>query len=67
MSFDLFFFHHLQNGFSTLHVVSSIFFLSSLSLSHFTFVDFFPIEEMANQNLGFNVISMQEYLETQGR
>ncbi|KAL3905536.1 MAG: hypothetical protein SGARI_004414 [Bacillariaceae sp.] len=33
--------------------------------AHFSFVDFFPIEEMANDNKAFNVISMQEYLETE--
>ena len=32
---------------------------------HFTFVDFFPIEEMANEHVGLDVISMKEYLETQ--
>ena len=30
---------------------------------HFSFVDFFPIEEMALENLGLDVISMKEYLE----
>jgi len=30
---------------------------------HFSFVDFFPIEEMAEENKAFNVISMKEYLE----
>lgn len=30
---------------------------------HFTFVDFFPISEMAEENQAFNVISMKEYLE----
>jgi hypothetical protein len=34
--------------------------------SHFTFVDFFPIEEMADEHLGLNVITMKEYLETRG-
>eukprot|EP00934_Nitzschia_sp_Nitz4_P005279 Nitzschia sp. Nitz4//scaffold153_size53422//29133//31264//NITZ4_006764-RA/size53422-augustus-gene-0.42-mRNA-1//1//CDS//3329537271//5269//frame0 len=32
---------------------------------HFSFVDFYPIEEMAKDNAGFDVISMKEYLETQ--
>ena len=30
---------------------------------HFSFVDFFPIAEMAEDNEAFNVISMKEYLE----
>jgi hypothetical protein len=30
---------------------------------HFSFVDFFPIEEAAKENQAFNVISMKEYLE----
>ena len=30
---------------------------------HFSFVDFFPIEEMAEDNKAFEVISMKEYLE----
>jgi GDP-fucose protein O-fucosyltransferase len=34
--------------------------------SHFSFVDFFPIEEMAADNEAFNVVSMKEYLETEG-
>lgn len=34
--------------------------------SHFSFVDFFPIEEMAEDNQAFNVVSMKEYLETEG-
>ncbi|KAG7347763.1 GDP-fucose protein O-fucosyltransferase [Nitzschia inconspicua] len=34
--------------------------------SHFSFVDFFPIEEMAKDNKAFNVVSMKDYLETQG-
>jgi hypothetical protein len=33
---------------------------------HFSFVDFFPIEEMAQDNQAFNVVSMKEYLETEG-
>ena len=30
---------------------------------HFSFVDFFPIEEMASEHVGLDVISMKEYLE----
>ena len=33
---------------------------------HFNFVDFFPIERMAQDNKAFEVISMQEYLEEEG-
>jgi hypothetical protein len=33
---------------------------------HFSFVDFFPIEEMAKDNEAFSVVSMKEYLETEG-
>ena len=33
---------------------------------HFSFVDFFPVAEMAEDNRAFNVISMQEYLEEEG-
>jgi hypothetical protein len=33
---------------------------------HFSFVDFFPIDEMARDNRAFNVISMKDYLEQQG-
>jgi GDP-fucose protein O-fucosyltransferase len=33
---------------------------------HFSFVDFFPIEEMAQDNQAFSVVSMKEYLETEG-
>lgn len=32
---------------------------------HFNFVDFFPIDELVKEHIGFEVISMQEYLETQ--
>jgi len=32
---------------------------------HFSFADFFPIAEMAEDNKAFDVISMQEYLETE--
>mmetsp|Transcript_36468 Transcript_36468/g.88342 ORF Transcript_36468/g.88342 Transcript_36468/m.88342 type:complete len:562 (-) Transcript_36468:4894-6579(-) len=32
--------------------------------NHFSFVDFFPIEEMAKEHKGLNIISMKEYLET---
>lgn len=32
---------------------------------HFSFVDFFPIAEMAEDNKAFDVISMEEYLENQ--
>jgi hypothetical protein len=32
---------------------------------HFSFVDFFPIEEMAQEHVGLDVITMKEYLETQ--
>jgi len=33
---------------------------------HFSFADFFPIEEMARDNAAFDVISMEEYLTTEG-
>jgi hypothetical protein len=33
---------------------------------HFSFVDFFPIEEMAKDNKAFEVVSMKEYLEEEG-
>lgn len=36
------------------------------TISHFTFVDFFPIEETAKEHVGLNVITMKEYLETKG-
>mmetsp|Transcript_20688 Transcript_20688/g.57448 ORF Transcript_20688/g.57448 Transcript_20688/m.57448 type:complete len:678 (-) Transcript_20688:278-2311(-) len=32
---------------------------------HFNFVDFFPIERMAADNVAFEVVSMQEYLEAE--
>jgi hypothetical protein len=32
---------------------------------HFSFVDFYPIEEMAEEHVGLDVITMKEYLETQ--
>ena len=31
--------------------------------NHFSFVDFFPIEEMAKEHVGLDVITMQEYLQ----
>jgi hypothetical protein len=33
---------------------------------HFSFADFFPIEEMARDNAAFDVISMEEYLTVEG-
>lgn len=33
---------------------------------HFSFADFFPIEEMARDNAAFSVISMEEYLTREG-
>ena len=33
---------------------------------HFSFADFFPIEEMARDNAAFDVISMEEYLTAEG-
>lgn len=32
---------------------------------HFSFVDFYPIEEIAAEHAGLEIISMKEYLETQ--
>lgn len=33
---------------------------------HFSFVDFFPIAEIAEDNQAFEVVSMKEYLEEEG-
>ncbi len=32
---------------------------------HFSFIDFYPIEEIAAEHVGLDIISMKEYLETQ--
>jgi hypothetical protein len=32
---------------------------------HFSFVDFYPIDEIAAEHVGFDIISMKEYLESQ--
>jgi hypothetical protein len=32
---------------------------------HFGFVDFFPIEEIAAEHVGLDIITMQEFLESQ--
>ena len=34
--------------------------------NHFSFADFFPIYEIAQEHVGMQVMSMQEYLEKEG-